>query len=196
MRSNEKISEMLYPIINETWSTLKRTCQSYSKKDRYLIFDESGFSIFKSKFEALYSDIMKSYMKPNVKELDRHKVAAVMIIACIDAKLISYQADKMPKNLVFIGAEMIATEVALSWMIEGLNNALNTAGIREGIKHYVMPTAFACDTPYFEIFCRNLLYAQKNYNLNPLDISEKLFLLEYITLLENRIDPKVLKRNV
>lgn len=193
MKNSEKINEMLYPIINETWATLKKTCQRYMKKDHFLCFAEDGFTSFCKEFETLYSAIMKQYMRANVLELDRHKMASVMIISCINAKLISYQPEKVPKKMIFLGAEMIATEVALSWMLEGLNEALKENGVRSQIDHYVMPTAFACDTPYFEIFSRNLLYAKNNYVLNPLDISDKLFLLEYITLLENHIDPKVLK---
>ena len=193
MMGNEKNYETLYPIINETWATLKKTCHFYAQKDRFLSFNEDSFSVFKDRFETLYNDIMKEYMRSAVKELDRHKVAAIMIISCIESKLISYCVDKLPRKAVFIGAEMIATEVALSWMLEGLNHALRLADERESIKYYVMPSAFACDTPYFEIFCRNLLYAQKNFCLNPLEIAEKLFLLEYITLLENRVDPRILR---
>lgn len=193
MKRNAKLIDDLYPIINETWATLKKSCLGYARKDPYIEFDEDGFNRFREQFESLYASILKKYMVSSVTELDRHKLAAIMIISSINAETISYRLDKIPPKTIFIGGEMIAVEVALSWMIEGLNSALKEKGVRVKIDKYVMPTAFACSTPYFEIFCRNLLYAQKDYVLNPLDISDKLFLLEYITLLENHIDPTILK---
>lgn len=131
-------------------------------------------------------------MKSNVSELDRHKVAAASIIACIKTNIIHREGPLSAKKK-FIGQEMIATEVALKWMLNGLNSQLRSQNIQIEINDYTMPTAFACPTPYFEIFSRNLFFAGRDYVLNPLDIAEKLFLLEYITLLENNIDPTTLK---
>lgn len=60
-----------------------------------------------------------------------------------------------------------------------------------------MQDALSCDTPYFEILCRNLFYAKSDagWNINPLDMAEKLFILEYVTLEKNGIDPHILKED-
>ena len=60
-----------------------------------------------------------------------------------------------------------------------------------------MPDALSCDAPYFEILCRNLFYAKSDagWNINPLDMAEKLFILEYVTLEKNGIDPHILKED-
>ena len=63
------------------------------------------------------------------------------------------------------------------------------------IKALWFPKAVSCKTPYFEIFCRNLYFSNNSdkWGLNPLDIAEKLFILEYVTLEKAGIDPQILK---
>lgn len=44
------------------------------------------------------------------------------------------------------------------------------------------------------ILCaRNLYYAKTDYKLNPLDLADRLFLVEYIALMKEGIDPDTLK---
>lgn len=190
--TNKEI-EVLDPVIKVIWNALKDSCQWYIREDSRLIFREERFDTFRQKFIELYGSIMKKYMKPGVFELDRHKVASITIVASIETGIISCKNEKSHPGIVFLGQEMISTEVALTWMLRGLNTKLKEFGQSASISHYYMPTAFACPTPYFEIFCRNLYFARINYQLNPLDIAEKLFLLEYITLLDKEIDPKLLQ---
>ena len=94
--------------------------------------------------------------------------------------------------MIFIGSELIAIEVALAVMCTLLNDKLEAIGHGKKILSYYMPQAMSCSTPYALIFARNLIYAQKDFVLNPLDIAEKLFLLETITLIKNNIDPQLL----
>ena len=44
-----------------------------------------------------------------------------------------------------------------------------------------------------EIMCRNLYYAKNDYKLNPLDLADRLFLVEYIALTKEGIAPDILK---
>lgn len=174
-------------IIDSIWAAIKEEINFLQDTDKNIIFDDSKYDFFKNEFEHNYDLIKDKYMDKKVTALDRHKVAAVMIVSMLNTKAISYKKES--DRYIFLGGEMIATEIALSWMCQSLNERLKEIGIQIEITKYSMPHAFACDTPYFEIFCRNLFFSQENYQLNPLDISEKLFLLEYITVIENNIDP-------
>ena len=191
--NNPENSELTL-IINEMWSALDKSAKHYCENDEKLIFHHDRFDLFSTYFTSLYTSIKDRYMAPEVKELDRHKVAAVMIVSSIKANAITLD-DKLSRKYKFLGLEMIATEVAMAWMLSGLQRKIQDVELPDIIEGYSMPTAFACDTSYFDIFCRNLYYAKENNVLNPLDIAEKLFLLEYITLLENNIDPTTLHYN-
>lgn len=174
------------------WRETKDCFQYYKKSDGELQLSDKK-SVFFKRFREIYDDIKSTYMRKDVDELDRHKVVAAQITACIECEVISRTVEE---NQVFMGLYMIALEVGLNWMLMGLNESLKKAGITQKIEQYSMPKAFACATGYFDIFARNLYYAHKmGKGLNPLDISEKLFLLEYITLLKNGIDPAVLEYN-
>lgn len=180
------------PIINSIWHSLQDEEKYYQGKKIIFNLDKNKFEEFKKSFTDLNNSIKDIYMKPNVNYLDRHKVASIIIVSILKTNLISYDGQ-ISENKVFLGAELIATEIALSWMLKELKKEL-TIIVENNVEHYFMPQAWTCDTPYFEVFCRNLYYAQKDYVLNPLDISEKLFLLEYITLLRNNINPDLLKK--
>lgn len=44
-----------------------------------------------------------------------------------------------------------------------------------------------------DIMCRNLYYAKTDFTLNPLDLADRLFLVEYIALTKDGINPDILK---
>ena len=133
-------------------------------------------------------------MKDSVYNLDRHKVAAIAIVTILNLDIIKPAKD-IDDEMLFIGKELVATEVALSVMCELLNDKLNAIGYQKKIDAYYMPEAMSCNTPYILIFVRNLIYAKNDYMLNPLDLAEKLFLLETISLLKYGINPNLLAEN-
>lgn len=178
------------PIIDAYWKELKNTATYYQKKNKKIVFNDNKYQEFYEAFKKTYYAIRNVYMKENVTALDRHKVAAVMIVTTIETKVISY-GEELQEEQNFLGSEMFSTEVALSWMLDTLNKKLVALG-KAPIVSYCMPKAFSCDTPYFEIFTRNLFFTHRDYRLSPLDVSEKLFLVEYISLLKNNIDPSIL----
>ncbi|MBQ7347788.1 MAG: hypothetical protein IJW55_07510 [Clostridia bacterium] len=179
-------------LIEAYWAELEKTVKKHrDEEDENILFYKDKYELFKENFNALYKKIKMQHMKPKVDALDSHKVVAVMLISVLQSNVISY-AKELKQNQVFLGPHMFATEVALSWMLDLLNKKLSAKNIPE-ISAYVMPTPFTCNTPYFDVFSRNLYLSEKEYCLNPLDIAEKLFLLEYITLIKNNIDPAKLK---
>ena len=190
---NTNQNDILKNAIKKIWEALSETCNYYSKIDSKIKL-EIEYSLFEEKFEAVYNYIKHEYMKKDVIELDRHKIIASFIFVCIENSAVNYTGEK--SRYISLVNYMIPVEVGLNWMLAGLNHELEKQKCNRKIQQYSMPTAFACETPYFEAFCRNLYYAKEkeNLRLNPIDIAEKLFLIEYITLLENHIDPKILRR--
>ena len=179
------------------WNALNDTVKYHSNKDKYLHFDESRRDFFLDESEKLYNTIKDHYMdNSKVTVLDRHKVAAVCIIESIKSNAVQYRGN-IDEDHRFLGPQMFATEVAFAWMLGQLNECLKKAGLAIQLKTLYMPEAFVCDTPYFEIFSRNLFFSPDfcNGGYNPLDIAEKLYLLEYITLLKNNVDPTMLHNN-
>ncbi len=87
----------------------------------------------------------------------------------------------------------MAMRVAIDYMIASLNRKLKEKGKSIEVNGITYPVALSCKTPYFEICCRSLYYARKHYMLNELDIADRLFLLEYITLKDIGINPSILK---
>ena len=189
--SSTSQNDILEKAIKEVWEALKETCERYSVRDSKIIFS-GNYEDFKTSFISIYDGIKTEYMKPNVSELDRHKIISTMIIASIKNGLITYTGKN--SRLISLAEFMIPTEVGLNWMLAGLNRELLKRNTKTKVLQYHMPWAFACDTPYFEIFCRNLYYAHsKEMGLNALDIADKLFLLEYITLQQHGISPEILR---
>lgn len=177
------------PLIEETWKLVVVGADLVRNSDSNVTADFSTESIYKTEFKELYNKV-GNYMEDAQKPLDRHKIAAIVMIATIRASVLksSEQENK------FVGNYVLAEEVGLSYMLGMLNKRLKEKG-KEELKEFYFPNALACETSYFRIFYRNLYFANESedWGLNPLDIAERLFLLEYLTLEKNGIDPEILK---
>lgn len=179
------------PLVENAWNSFHDEYFLYGKENSLLNFDESKKSEFKSIFEKKYSHIMKTYMDESVKSLDRHKVAALIIISLIDVSPISI--DKLSDEYIFIANELIALKVGLAYMLKKMNDILSEKGNSNKLEQFTFPMAQSCDTPYMDVMCRNLYYAKRDYMLNPLDLADRLFLIEYISLLKSGVNPDILK---
>ncbi len=179
--------------IEKTWDLLECAVNQYKEKCPDVLCDENAKDRFDEIFRNWYAEIKKDYMNTNVQNLDRHKVASILMVSIIKSEAIKYNGQ-IPENQVFFGGYLIAASVGFSFMMDQLNRALMEKGV-DVLEGFVFPEPVSCRTRYFDVFCRNLYYAEKNekWGLNPLELAEKLFLLEYITLRENNIDPGVLK---
>ncbi|MCM1038966.1 MAG: hypothetical protein NC314_08260 [Roseburia sp.] len=169
----------------EIWNNVEIACD-YAKSEE-IEFDGTKRVIFEKKCRELI-DIVEQYMNTSSETLDRHKMAAILIIAIIKAEPLV--CKKKHADSVFVANYVIAVEVGLSYMRELLNEILETLG-ENLIDKYFFPESWICENGYFRVFYRNLYFTNTNveWELNPLDIAEKLFLLEYITLLKKGIAP-------
>lgn len=148
---------------------------------------------FEDEFLRLYKKICSEYMLEDTEALDRHKVAAISMISIIKCNMLKGEnADSHNKK--FMGNYILATDCGFAYMLKELNKKLQDLGQKK-IEKIFFPEAMACETNYYRIFYRNLYFAnnEEAWGLNPLDIAERLFLLEYMTLEKNGIDPSILK---
>lgn len=173
-------------IVDKIWTLAGEFCNQAKNDDSNICFVSGNYDKYKERFFELNDMILREYMKDGVKDLDRHKIAGIAIVSLLDSAVIQYKGELKEKR--FFGKYTITASVAISYMQDNLNNMLNALD-RDQISKIEFPKAFSCDTDCFEVFCRNIQFADENekWNVNPLDISEKLFMYEYITLLENKI---------
>ena len=179
-------------LINKLWNCIYQGAQIIESNNEYVTYNKKSKDIFKQMFKQLYTYIVNNYMEDDKEALDRHKVAAISIIATINAEVIL--SNKDDENEIFFGNYTLGIDCAFQYMLSELNKRLEEKGEKH-IEGYFFPEAMACETNYYRIFYRNLYFANDNkqWGLNPLDIAERLFLIEYMTLEKKEIDPKILK---
>lgn len=175
----------------QIWTMFEKVCNDMQKEDERIQFHPEQKQLFFDKFQELYDCILQQCMDEGIESLDRHKITAVIAICGIESNFVSM--DSVPDKMTFLGREIISLSVALSFMQAALNNQLKEKGNDKGIKAYIFPKAWTCTTDYFDIMVRNLYYSQQYWKINPLELAEKFFLIEYITLEKNGIDPEILR---
>lgn len=177
----------------QIWNMFDEVCQDMRKEDSRIIFHPEQRHIFFDGFQQLYDYILNNCMavEKGIKTLDRHKVTAIITICGIESDFVSM--ERVPCEEIFLGRQIISLSVALSFMQAALNAQLKRAGSDKQIESFLFPKAWTCNTHYFDIMVRNLYYSQQHWKMNPLELAEKFFLIEYITLEKNGIDPEILR---
>lgn len=180
--------------INGIWRLIEITVKEFKKKDPNIILDKTKEKDFYRCFNDLYSLIKLKYMSSEVKYLDRHKVSSIVIISIIESNIIKYSKNG-ENGAVYFAPYYIATSVGFSFMQSEVNEILLKKK-QKTIDKIWTPDLLSCpNVPYIDEFSRNLYYAHSNekWGLNPLDLSEKLFILEYVTLEKKGINPHILQ---
>ena len=180
------------PLVNNIWELILEEYKKYGGNDSKLVFDASQVDNFKLLFESKYNHLKEKYMDKSVKHLDRHKVAALIIVSLLEVSPFSIQLPD-DGQYISIANELIALKAGLAYMVQSLNKKLEQKNAKKQIETFVFPEAQSCSTSYMEIMCRNLYYAKRDFQLNPLDLAERLFLIEYISLIKSEINPDILK---
>lgn len=177
----------------QIWRMFESVSKDMEAGDSRVQFHKEKKQEFFDGFQKLYDDILNNFMdvENGITTLDRHKVTAIITISGIKSEFVSM--NLLEDENVFLGKEIISLSVALSFMQAALNMKLQKAGIDKRIESFIFPKALTCKTDYFEIMARNLYYSQKYWEMNPLELSEKFFLIEYITLEKNGIDSECLR---
>ena len=182
-RNYENIVSKILRLIDDAASIM---CQ----ENENIEFHGKRYTDFKAIFKAEYDHIADHYMEKPEEPLDRHKVAAIIIVSIIKSNILE---GKAAEGYVFLGNYILATDIALLYMLNEINKRLTLKGEKE-ISQYFFPAAMSCQTDYYMIFFRNLYFAHTDdaWRLNTLDIAERLFLIEFMTLEKNGVDPSIL----
>lgn len=174
-----------------SWKTLSEEVKFAQKNNKNIVLNEAlKDDVFKA-LHTEYDNVKNKYMSKQTQFLDRHKVIAIFICLIIEKDVIQYNG-KLNTDEIFLGKELIATSAAFSVMFDMLQEKLSEKNCKLECDAYYMPIAMSCKTPYQLIFARNLRYCQDSGGINVLELSEKLFLLETITLIKNNIDPRII----
>lgn len=185
-------------IINRVWEALHETYEHIN--DTTISFDDNAYDEFKTLFTKYYNQILKEFMIKDTKSLDEHKQTAIIIISTIESGVIK---QTVPKGNIPLAPYVIALHVGLSFLLDRINERLK-ASKQQKIEEFILPLPLACDTPYFETLCRILYYEdalteKENItypmSFNIVEWSDRLFLLEYILLQSNKINPESLRSN-
>lgn len=180
-------------IKKQVWEMFVSVAEQMIQDDSDIVLNYAAEQHFGDSFDALYGYIKEGYMKDSVVYLDRHKVAAIIIIAFVRANALGY--GKRLENSTFWGNYKLAISVGLSYMLVMFNNELREHGYETTIAKYVMPEVLMDDIPYIDVLARNIYISEvkKKSDFNVIDLAEKLFLLEYITMTRYDISPSDLK---
>lgn len=182
-----------WQVVEIAWQAIVETVARFKEKYLDIQFDQGAYSIFGQLFQEKYQDIMSRFMNPETNALDAHKQAALITICCLESKAIKHNVKN--DNQISIVPQVIAVTVGLSYMKDRLNELLKRKKIGKQLKEYYLPVALACDTPYLEIISRILYYEEHEEDMQfcVLELSDRFFLLEYINLLQQGIEPSMLK---
>lgn len=179
------------------WQHVENEMKDITKKFPNMFeYNENGKSIFSKNFDKYFNDIKDKVMRTEVKGLDSHKIAAVIICSIIKADALSVAAYDYEADKIFDGNEKVAVKVGLGYMAAALKKILEGTAEEGKFTEYIMPQALMCDTKYMTIICRNLYYAKTYYELNPIDLANTLFLFEQFTLLQKGVDSEILRKAV
>lgn len=180
-------------IKRQVWEMFISVAEQMIQDDSDIVLNYAAEQHFSDSFDALYKYIKEEYMKDDVVYLDRHKVAAIVIIAFVRTNALGY--GKPLGSSMFWGNYKLSISVGLSYMLVMLNNELRENGCKTTITKYIMPVVFMDDISYIDVLARNIYISeiQKKSDSNVIDLAEKLFLLECITMEKYNISPHALK---
>lgn len=191
------MNEKLEILIDSIWGMISEGADLITTENDGIKFSKDK-NAFKKNFMDLYEKISQNYMEHSKSPLDRHKIAAIVMVAVIKSELLKQDEEERKKQEAagkrYLGNYILATDCGLEYMLYEINHKLACSG-KESLNGFCFPEATACKTSYYNIFFRNLYYANTSddWHLNPLDIAERLFLLEHITLKEKNIDVHIFK---
>lgn len=171
--------------IKSFWDLLEEYCTILNDKGFQIVLHKEKYEEYKKAVQSRYEKYKTDYMVVSkVENLDRHKTAAILVTQGLDQHIIG-TSNKVKDGQIDIGAQKVLLLCAFDYMLAMINYIIRERNSSlEPIKSFCYPQAWACKTNYIDIISRSLYYAQKDYKLNDMELAEKFFLLEYITVLK------------
>jgi len=169
------------------WSAVSQQCGQLSTETDHIYIDASLKDGYIVACDVEYKKCKDENMNKSVQNLDRHKVAAILVIQGLTLDIVKRkdgnEADTEEK--IFIGKEKAILSCAISYLAQQINIIIRNSGRSfDLINRFILPTAFSCQTDYIDIMCRLLHYGKKQSTLSVLDLADHFFLLEYIAIAE------------
>lgn len=168
---------------NIIWKKIVKECEEMMKKDATLVMYTDSEKLFCQNFNYFHKLITDKFMKLKNEHLDRHKIAAIIICSILKTDILGYcpmNETEMFSGNIFLSNEKLALDVALSDMYYSLEQDFSAGEIpyEKIFEDYIFPRPLSCDREYTEVICRDLYYAKKFFELDPLSIANFLFFLE------------------
>ena len=191
----QRLAEILANKYHDNFKKAKKVL----KRDFEIELNSDNLSKFRENFCERYKYVLQEYMNQDVKVLDRHKVSAVAIIEFILSDILIYEEPRHGIDEIFMIKYDLATQTGLAFMQYWFNNLLEAKG-ESAIIEWHWPQLLSCpENSYFRVFARNLYYTEQSIKksgerqyvkaFNELELAEKLFLFEYITIIKEGIEP-------
>lgn len=167
------------------WKLISEQCNLLSSGKDAMYIDESLKDEYIAKCDETYKQFKVSQMSRDVVNLDRHKVAAILLKEALDLKIIKRKDGKNAdtSKQLFIGPQKILLICVISYLAQEINGILKMQGNDMlPMGQFKMPVPFSCTTSYIDILSRLLRNEEDANKLYILSLSEKFFLLEYIAI--------------
>lgn len=171
----------------EFWKLISAWCNQLSKGSNALIVNSALKGQYVARCDIAYKSCMEHNMKNGVHNLDRHKIAAILVIEALELDVIQRKDGKNVDNekQIFIGQEKVLLACAINFLAHQINAEIKKQKVNlKVMNEFPLPKAFSCSTRYDDITCRLLHYGKENGTLSLLDLADKFFLLEYIAISE------------
>lgn len=178
------------------WKAILEQSRIMMEKDSLLVMYTDSEALFHQNFNYYYSLISDKFMKIKNEHLDRHKIASIIICAILKSDILGIvcgQNSSQTIDDIFLANEKLALNIALSDMHQRLQQDYKIGKIPyDGLfADFVFPRPLSCDREYTEVICRDLYFAKKYFELDPLSIANFLFLLEAFSFEASRININV-----
>lgn len=167
------------------WKAITKHCEALSTGKDSMYVDNSLEEKYVSNCDKAYELCMLKEMSSDVVYLDRHKVAAILVIEAAKLGVIKRKDGRIAdtEDEWFIGAQKILLISAISYLAQETNRIIEASGKDiPKMTQFKMPEAFSCNTSYIDIMSRLLRNELDDGRLYVLSWSEKFFLLEYIAI--------------
>lgn len=167
------------------WKLVSEWCAELSKGENALFLDGTTKNEYITNCDNAYDFCKTHNMKKGVRNLDRHKIASILVIEAIKLGIVKRKDGKNADNdrQIFIGVEKVLFACAINYLAQQVN--LEIRKDKKDIpvmQNFPLPMALSCSTGYDDITCRLLHYGNENNTLSILDLADKFFLLEYIAI--------------
>lgn len=166
------------------WDAIIEKSREMMESDTSLVMYKDSEEIFYKNFNYYHSLIVDKFMKLKDGNLDRHKVAAVIICSVLKTDILgiarSEECSQQTVDTIFLANEKLALDIALSYMYRILSSECKDEKIPydKVFSDFTFPQPLSCERLYTEVICRDLFFSKKYFELNPLSIANFLFLLE------------------